>query len=231
MSSDVFGLTPESWIAIGSIATSGGFLVAGIGALIAARQLLYSKQPMIDQRRPYVVVTFEPGLAEPSLADISIRNLGAGPARDVRISVEPPLRRAKEIDGWVLAETRYFNEDIASMPPGYQMRTFFDSMAERKDAALPSRYTFTISYHDGHGHRWAGSELQLNWGQFQARSRQVLPVVHWACLTLSIAVHPIASTGLLATSQPSTGIDYGRHTKRQWICSFALQQRVPQGTP
>jgi len=142
------------------MATGGGFLLAGIPAAIAGRQLWYSKQSRIDQNRPYIVVTFDPGIATFNAVDIEIRNVGMGPARDVRIEVDPPLRRAKEIENMPLAATRYFNKEISMMPPGYKLRTFFDMMDERQVTDLPDRYTFTISYHDGHGHHWTETTEQ-----------------------------------------------------------------------
>ena len=45
------------------------------------------------------------------------------------------------------------------MPPGYDLRTFFDNMRERHNTDLPKRYTFTVSYDDGHGHSWTEANV------------------------------------------------------------------------
>ncbi|SDR90842.1 hypothetical protein [Actinopolymorpha singaporensis] len=159
MTQDIFGLPIEAWDAIGSIATGLGVLAAGFAAAIAARQLRYNKKVEIDKNRPYVVVTFEQGLSHFPHVDILVRNVGAGPAHDVTVKVDPPLQRASEIDDIPIARARYFNDTIPLMPPGYQLRTYFDSMQERKDMGLPERYTFTIEYHDGHGHSWSEKSI------------------------------------------------------------------------
>lgn len=160
MSSDLLGVSGETWETIGNIATGGGFLLAGLSAMVAAGQLWYTRQSRLDQNRPYVVLTFEQGRTLFNLVDILIRNVGAGPAYDVRISIDPPLQRAKEVDNMPIAGARYFNEPVPLMPPGYELRTFFDDMRERQEGVVPNAYTVTLEYHDGHGHSWKESSVQ-----------------------------------------------------------------------
>jgi len=151
---EVCGVPVQTWDAIGSIATGTGVLAAGVAASVAARQLWYTKQARIDQNRPYVIVTFEQGETWFNHVDIMVRNTGAGPARNVVIKADPPLQRAREIENMPLAGARFFNEKVPMMPPGYELRTYFDTMNERQGTELPERYTFTVSYDDGHGHSW-----------------------------------------------------------------------------
>lgn len=155
MTAHVFGLAPATWDAIGSAATGGGFLLAGVAAVVAVVQLRLAKQTRLDQNRPYVLVTFEQGQTWGNSVDIVIRNVGTGPARDVRIVADPPLERTNEEPNMILAGVRFFNEPIPLMPPGYELRTYFDDLISRTESTLPARYAFTTSYHDGHGNSWS----------------------------------------------------------------------------
>ncbi|MGY2703278.1 hypothetical protein [Nocardioides sp. HB32] len=158
MSQEVLGVTVETWDAIGSIATAAGVLAAAAGSWFAYGQWKQGQAARLDQTRPYVVVTFEQGRTMFGLIDLVVRNVGAGPALNVTIKPDPPLERAQQTQNVVpaISGVRYFNEPIPLMPPGYELITFFDRMSERCDAdpPLPERYTFTVSYDDGHGHSW-----------------------------------------------------------------------------
>lgn len=156
MSNGVLGVAVETWDAVASIATAVGVIAAAVGSWFAYGQLKVGRASRLDQSRPYVVVTVEQGRTMMGLVDIVIRNVAAGPAHNVTITVDPPLERAQPTQGGhvpPLAEARYFNEPIPLMPPGYEVIMFFDRMSERCNAqpALPEKYNFTVSYDDGHG--------------------------------------------------------------------------------
>ena len=151
----------EVWEAIGALSTVGTLIVAVGAAIFAWRQLKISRDARLDQTRPYVMVTLEQGLTWFQFIDLVVVNVGAGPARDVTITVDPPL--ASSFDGEdrsPISETRYFTEAIPLMPPNYRMRTFFDDYTRRYSADLPSRFTFTLSYNDGHGNTFNETVVQ-----------------------------------------------------------------------
>lgn len=152
----MFGVSVETWSAVGSIATAVGVLAAGVGTWFAYGQLRQAKSTRLDQSRPYVVVSFEIGRTMLGNIDIVVRNVGAGPAHNVRITADPPLKRADRTGHArePIANARLFNEPFPLMPPGYELRTFFDYIPKRQNEDLPKRYTFTASYDDGHGHDW-----------------------------------------------------------------------------
>ena len=111
----------------------------------------------LDQSRPYVLVSIELSPISFNLLDLVIENAGAGPAYDVTIQVDPPLRRAREVEGHEIANARIFREPLPMLPPRYRLRTHFDSAIERhgiKDDSLPDAHNVTVEYHDGKGHRW-----------------------------------------------------------------------------
>ncbi|MER6936675.1 hypothetical protein ABTX24_21545 [Nocardioides sp. NPDC127514] len=110
----------------------------------------------LDQSRPYVLLTVEMSTISSSLLDLVVENVGAGPAFDVKIAVDPPLRRAKEEAGHELANARLFREPVPMLPPRYRLRTFFDSGIDRHsaEADLPDTHDVTIEYNDGRGNSW-----------------------------------------------------------------------------
>lgn len=153
------GLPYDRWSAVGDAATAGTFAVAVLAAVVAGVQLRLTRQVRLDQTRPYVMASFEPGITWFNSVDLLVQNIGAGPAHDVKITVDPPLARADDSDP-KLTTARYFNERVPLMPPRYELRTYFDSMTERHGKDLPERFTFILTYHDGHGHEFEESIVQ-----------------------------------------------------------------------
>lgn len=174
----VWGLDALQWDVIGVLSTGGALIIGGVGAFIAAQQYAHTQTAQreqaqeaertriahaaqaeasrLDRARPYVQVTVERGETSPHILDIVISNIGAGPARDVSITVDPPLRRARNDDQYPLHEARVFTEPIEMMPPGFRLPMCFDSAIERHaaDPKMPSRHRVNVEYHDGHGHHW-----------------------------------------------------------------------------
>lgn len=159
-----FGLTGGWWGVIGVIATSFAFLAGAVVAIAAFLQIRQSKQVRLDQARPYVLVTIEESAFSQSMLELVIRNVGAGPAKDVRIEVDPPLRRADETAGYSLASARIFNQPVEMLPPGFELRSFFDSTIDRHQTRdeLPSQHTVTLNYNDGHGHEFKNEKCTLD---------------------------------------------------------------------
>lgn len=120
------------------------------------QQLEHAERTALDQSRPYMMVTIEMSQTAFHMLDLVIHNVGAGPAHDVRITANPPLRRARETPGHEIAQARIFQAPIPMIPPGYRMTSFFDSAIDREEARdeLPQTHEFTISYNDGRGHDW-----------------------------------------------------------------------------
>lgn len=116
-----------------------------------------TRQTALDQARPYVLLSLEASPISFSFLDLVVENVGAGPAFDVRIHVDPPLRRARETAGHEIANARLFRETIPMLPPHYRLRSFFDSAIDRngaEGAQMPDAHEVTIEYHDGRGNGW-----------------------------------------------------------------------------
>jgi hypothetical protein len=154
MASQVLGLEPETWDVIGTLVTVGTLPLAATAALIAALQYRHNRKIRADQTRPYIVIFAEPSPVSRKFIDIVIRNLGSTAARDLSITIDPPLVRAQDEDAYPAMAARVFREPIPMWPPGYHLRMFFDSHIDRHGKDLPSRHVATLSYSDGRGGQW-----------------------------------------------------------------------------
>jgi hypothetical protein len=151
-----WGLTAGGWDAVTAIATAGTFVVALAAAVFAWMQVRHARQIRLDQSRPYVVVTLEPGQTSIQFVEVVIRNVGSTAAFNTTIAVTPPLVRAREDAGAPMAAAKVFTEPIAIMAPGFEQRMWFDSYIEREPLKddLPSSHTAVVSYSDRDGHSW-----------------------------------------------------------------------------
>lgn len=167
-------MTPAEWTAIFTGIYAGLtfllLLVAIIAAVYAARQWRSAKENVEEQRkaqieatRPYVTVTVEPGRASMQLFDLIVRNIGQRPAENVRIEIDPPPVRARELDGLqaesraIIRNMKMLNEPMALLAPDQEIRAFYDNNLERKDRDdLPTAHSVKVIYSDTSGRAYEG---------------------------------------------------------------------------
>lgn len=154
------GLSTTAWTAIYTILTALLVLMAFVAADYAKgqwdagrEQLEESRRANREATRPYVIVTIEPTVTSRTFFDLCVRNIGQRPALDVCIRLDPPPVRARETDGFEIAEVKMLNEPVAMIAPGQEMRAFYDSHAERVDAEnVPTVHRVFLEYADSSGH-------------------------------------------------------------------------------
>lgn len=140
-------LSHDAWLGIYAALTLG--LLS-----FALFQWLTTKGQFLAEHRPYVIVTVEPSKASPQLVDFIVRNIGRQPAKDVCISVDPPLKRAREAGRSDITKAKMLNENIAMIAPGQEMRIFYDNMIERRDRDdLPSYHKASYTYRGDYSKR------------------------------------------------------------------------------
>jgi hypothetical protein len=88
---DVLGFAPATWDALATIVTALGLVLAGIGAIIAARQYRSGELARREQDRPFVLVSVQPSEVDEPYLNLVIENAGNSPANDVRIDISPAL--------------------------------------------------------------------------------------------------------------------------------------------
>lgn len=131
---------------ISAISTAATFVVAVAAAIFGYSQLRDARAVRRDQSRPYVIVDFG---FRGSLILIEVKNIGATPAWDVRIDVDPPFASSRPGRAEKLMEAPTFSEGTPMLAPGREMQFFLDtSVGLFDDDALPRRYSLTTNYDD-----------------------------------------------------------------------------------
>ncbi len=125
-------------------------LVVVVGLWFAWKQIKEAVATRKDQSRPYVAIYFEMTAGMESFPDLVVKNLGPTAAYDVAISTTPEIRSSTDREGeLVLKEAGFLKNGIPTLPPGGEVRAFFDTMIDRpKDWELS--YEAKVSYLD-HG--------------------------------------------------------------------------------
>lgn len=98
--------------------------------------------------RPEVILDFD---CQEGALSISLRNIGARPAHDVRTTMKPPVRG---LEGrLILAELPLFRA-IPFFAPGKEIRFLLDSSALYFSRGEPTRVTATMTYTDDQGRKF-----------------------------------------------------------------------------
>lgn len=153
-----WGLSGTAWTAIYTILTALLLITAWVAAGIAWGQwkagrdaVQEARKAQIEASRPYVLVTAEPAAANRRLFDLSIRNIGKRPALDIRVRIDPPPVRAKEIDKYEFAKMKMLNEPIVMLAPDQDMRAYWDNRLDRPGVDLPTSHQVHLTYKDSSG--------------------------------------------------------------------------------
>lgn len=140
------GLSPSEWTAIGTMGTA---IVALLAAVFAGWQVWEIRKAREEEARPFVIVDVQSSAAWNNLFNLVVENAGATVARDVRLSFTPPLQSSnEEVD---LESTALITEGIPMLPPGRQVKAFFDAAHDRKGKGLPMRYDVEVALKDYRG--------------------------------------------------------------------------------
>ena len=124
------------------------FAAVVVGAFVAWRHVKEARRLREQQARPFVVIDFHPvgGVA----IEIRIKNVGTTLARDVQFKFDKPLISAHDPHG-PLTDLNLFKNGIPSLPPGKEIKFFFDSYPSRIENGLPMSYEVHVSYTDPAG--------------------------------------------------------------------------------
>ena len=95
------------------------------------------------QTEPNVSVTYHPRDEWINLIDFRIKNVGAGPALDIRLEVEPDFEY--DSDKW-LSQLNLFKSGLKYLGPGDERRFFLTSLAEDGDAKVGNPFEVRVSY-------------------------------------------------------------------------------------
>ena len=151
--------TADEWQAFGSVGT---LAVAVVAAIFAFCQIKQARELSREQAQPYVAAYLDHSKeVDPAIMFFVIKNFGLTAARDVHISVDPPMKRA-----WGKVREPEPLEVPSSIPilvPGQEWTTLFDYVPHRMNAKLTDVYKVTITYKDSRGGEMMPAVFNLDW--------------------------------------------------------------------
>jgi hypothetical protein len=151
------------WTEIAAACILGAqLLVLLVAAGVAWYQAQEARRLREDQSRPFVVVDVD--FVGTSELFLFVRNLGPALARDVRITIDPPLESS--IDDLEVGKFKFLKDGITTLAPGKELRTFFDQGFMRHESGLPLVYTVKITYSDDRGRRSFDESMELDMEQY-----------------------------------------------------------------
>jgi hypothetical protein len=99
-----------------------------------------------ESLQPMVTVQIRPAVNDPSVMVLNVANIGPSLARNVRISVTPPITRSFDDPSEdPMYQWKIFTDGVRTMPPGYSMEFLFDIGFRRFTGTLPLSFTFVVS--------------------------------------------------------------------------------------
>lgn len=143
----------ELWTEVGAVAAAAQVLILLGAAIFAWLQVREARTLRREQTRPYVIVYLRLHPESPSVAEIVVENIGATPAKDVRVAIDPPFVSSLDRGGGGRVDTwGLIARGVAQIAPHQQLSTFADVLHSRfGDESLLSSYTVKIPYKDGRG--------------------------------------------------------------------------------
>lgn len=109
----------------------------------AARANALTEKAQREQAEPYVIVDIRPRVPGSSLFVLVIENIGPTIARDVRITVDPPLQTSRgEEKAQIL--NRAVDRKIATLPPKRRISFVMDTGPGLFGSDLPKVYNFRV---------------------------------------------------------------------------------------
>lgn len=138
----------ENWI---GVAAAGVAVVAVIISIVQVRHTKAQSRAAIEQAErvhreqsePYVIVDIQPDGPGSGLLVLLVENTGSTLARDVKITVDPPLVSASS-DKMTERVQRGLSRTIPMLPPGRRLKWAFDVSSRRFASDLPTAFTFNV---------------------------------------------------------------------------------------
>jgi hypothetical protein len=123
-------------------------LILALALIFAKGQVSEARAIRKAQSQPYVIVSLEPDETSGHILIFSIANIGSTAARNIRLTIYPPLLSSydegekKETDTWLALW-----KGIPTLVPGQKLRYFLDTAHMRSaNPKLISSHEVTVSY-------------------------------------------------------------------------------------
>jgi hypothetical protein len=171
---DLSAWTPADIAAASSVGT---FIVALVAVTVARRQLKQARELREEEAAPYVVADIVPDPVSSHLLNLIIENIGRTPARDVRITFDPPLEAARD-HGFPVRDWAPLRDGIETLVPARRLSALFDNSVDRFNSELPMQYGVRVDCNDGRGRRQPRVEFTLDLRPLYGALRAEVKGVH-----------------------------------------------------
>jgi hypothetical protein len=119
------------------------------------------------QTEPQVSIYLQPCQAAFHFFDIVVRNIGAGPAYDVRFQI---LQEFDVKQGRKLSEVDFIKEGINYMPPNYSITSFLFGVLGQYKEIIDKSLKITVSYKNSE-RKETIEIIEINMSQFKGRQK------------------------------------------------------------
>jgi hypothetical protein len=205
---DITQWGPDHYQAAAAVA---GLAVAVIVACFAGYQVVEARHLRDEQARPYVIVDFE---FRNIFAHIAISNIGATPAKQVRITFDKPLQTVstRPVD---INDIAAFTAPIPMIAPGRKMSVRWDSVPDiYKDGSVPTSYTATVTYLDHRG-KQQEEEYVLDLAPYfhTTTPESGLPEIASTLKAIRTDLHNVVSNGHVQVKSSDLDVDRRREAR------------------
>jgi hypothetical protein len=130
--------------ALAAVISMAALIYSRLQATYSRAQLELGERVRKEAAEPYVVADIQPRAGGSGLLVFTVQNVGPTVARDVELSVSPPLKGGERSD-WDEKIARAVARRIPHLPPGRRLEWFF-AFGPRFFAKpdLPRQYTVTV---------------------------------------------------------------------------------------
>jgi hypothetical protein len=164
-------MTAIQWQAIAAVGT---FFVAAISVIFAIRQFYKTRDNRREQTNPYVIAYFDLDEIFSTEIIFVIKNIGARPAFNITLMIDPPMTRANEIGSHTFMETKAISKGIVMLVPDQEIRLFFETEAERVGKTLPTEFNVVIAFETSDKKALtARFDLDVEWSRGRVYTREI----------------------------------------------------------
>ena len=143
-------------------------------AFLTWRLVSETKRLRVAQTEPMVSVSYHPREEWINFIDFSIKNVGAGPALDIRLEVDPDFEYVK--DKW-LSELNLFKNGLKYLGPGEERRFFLTSLTEDGDAKVGTPFEVRVTYRGTIGGQKT-DQFVINFSEWEGLMQLGKPPLH-----------------------------------------------------
>ena len=126
-------------------------IITGIYAYLTWRMVKETKRMREIQSEPNISIFYRSKEEYISLIDIVIKNIGQGPAHNLKFEVNPDFKYSDEKN---ISELNLFKRGLKNLPPNQELVFFLNSLVAMLDKKLCLSFDMIVKYEDASGKKF-----------------------------------------------------------------------------